>query len=214
MSIAICVTANTLAWGPPIIYFFSLWPQIYTNWKTKSAEGLSHRMLYLLAFGSCMSMLYEWFMCLPLAFRIMRPFSLTAVALVIAQAFLYTSKPQIRRYILLSYAILIGCVAVLGCVGFMYPTQVGHLVGWIAALVYAFYPIPQVVKNFKRKSTQGLNFAFLTMVFFGNLIEMTAAMLFNLPMQSMVHGLRGMLYYSLFCYQFVLYSDRTHADKH
>ena len=211
MSFAICLTAQFFAWSPLVLYFVSLLPQIYTNWRQGSADGVSHRMVFLLITGSLSSLLYEQLLGLPLAYRIVRPFLVVMSCTVAFQGYYYTTKSDLRRNMILSYTILLGVFLCAAIAGFFQPQVVGGAIGWFAALIYAIYPLPQVYKNYQRASTTGLNFGFLTLVFVGNLIEMTAAMLFRLPMQSMVHGIRGMLYYSVFCYQFVIYSDREES---
>ena len=195
-----------LAWVPALVYFSAPWMQVIKNFFRGTARAVSHRMLFVAAIGSVSKLLYNYFLWLPFAYRFMRPFTLLALGVLVWQSYRYTESAVTQRRTVLAYMSLALFVASLILCGIWMPSFIGHGAGWISFIALSVYQAPQVWKNYTRKSVEGLSFAYLTLLCVGAILEIVVAVIMGLPVQSVLNGLRGILYYSIFCYQFVHYS--------
>jgi len=209
----VCITPEQLAWGPVVIYFLAGWAQIFKNWQNHSARAVSYHMVFLSMTGNFSKMLYNYFLDLPLAYRLMRPLILVVVAVLMVQGYVYAENKSIKRNMLVRYGVLFSFCWLFMGLGYYYPIGIGNLSGWISIIALSVYQIPQVVKNYRRQSVRGLSFVYLSMLCVGAVLEFSVGFLLVLPVQSILNGLRGVSYYLVFCYQFWLYGDRAESRK-
>lgn len=198
-----------LAWIPALVYFSAPWMQALKNFFRGSAGAVSHRMLFVAAIGSVSKLLYNFFLWLPFAYRCVRPFTLAALLVLVVQSYWYAETPQLKRRIAFAYTALASVTAGLILWGIWMPGFIGHGAGWVSCAALSVYQAPQVWKNYTRKSVEGLSFAYLTLLCVGATLEIVVALIMGLPIQSVLNGLRGIAYYTVFCYQFVYYSKES-----
>ena len=189
------------------------WAQIIRNMQAGNAGGLSRRSVFLIAAGLSCTVLYNFFMNLPLAYRVMHPLILSSWLVLAWQEYHYSATRQIRRHIRIAYS----CLAVLFIIIFAWgqtdQLYVGTLVGWGAALFLGVFQIPQVLKNESRSSVSGLSFTYLTILCAGSSVELAIAYWRLLPLQSVLNAVRGISFYLIFVYQFARYYKKPTQQK-
>lgn len=194
-------------WLPFSIYYIAGIPQIITNYRSESTAGLSYRMVFFDYTGNLTTTIYTYLLGLPLACKVMEPLCVLNIGILVYQGYLYTRDGSIKRNILLAYTALHAFCVVMIVVGYWYHHEIGNLMGWLSLLVQTFTQLPQVLKNRRRRSVQGLSFAYVNLFGLACTLEMLIAWMMGLPMQSFLNGLRGVCYYTVFCCQFYRYRD-------
>jgi len=188
-----------------IIFSAALLPQIIMNYLNKSAKGVSRSMVFLAVASNNLYMIYAFFMGLPLLDKVSLPFRLLMLMIVMLQGFYSETDTDVRNQIMTSYVLWFVFVFSLFGLGHFYPYRVGNFAGWFCMGIRFVYQIPQVMKNYQRKSVAGLSFAYLSLNGLGSSLELVAAMLLGMPTQSWLGAIRGLVMYGIFCGQFVLY---------
>lgn len=199
---------SLIAWVPVIFFFIGPWAQIIRNYKAKDTGGLSHRSVFLVASGLSCIVLYNFFMWLPLAYRVMHPLILSTWLVLAWQEYIYRANKQLRRRMRIAYGALAVAMPTIFMWGQTDPLRFGMIMGWSAALLLATFQIPQVLKNSQNKSVKGLSYLYLSILSLGSFVEMCIAFWLMLPLQSVLNGVRGVSFYIIFVYQYLRYRPR------
>lgn len=194
-----------LAWLPFCIYYVAGVPQILTNYKNRSADGLSFRMVFFDYTGAFSTTIYTFLLGLPFACRVMEPLCALNIGILALQGYVYARKKEVRQNIIVSYLLLHAFCVSMWTFGIWRPFLVGNIMGWISIVVQCFTQLPQVIKNHRRRSVQGLSFLYMTLLGIAGCLEMIVAYLLKMPMQSFLNGMRGVLYYMVLGTQFYRY---------
>ena len=200
------LTAATLSWIPTTLFVLAALPQAWTNLRLRSVAGLSMIMVFI-RFSTLLLYLSYIMLCgLPIAYRIMMTLYTLTFSIVAVQGYRY-SDDCTRHRLRLGYGAALGIVA-LGWLGSLwYAYEAGYVLGTIAVIVSTFIDLPQVIKNYQRKSTHGFSFYFASCIGLGAVIELGIALWFGLPMPTVVSAARATLYYLMFCGQFLVYGN-------
>ena len=183
-------------------FWIGLVPQIIKNFNQKSASGISSLMLFGYFNGYLAMTYYSYCLDLPLAYKIITPLSLATVSVMLAQYFFYDGKFNLIIYYLIS--ILIGMSFIpIAC---KHTNFVGNLFGWISMSIWMTYQIPQIAKIYSTKSVVGFSFFLIMVNGLGNISEVVLASILGLPIQSVISGIRGMVFASILMMQFFLYN--------
>ncbi len=166
---------------------------------------MSQSMVFMAVASNNLYMMYAFFMCLPLLDKISLPFRLLMLMILMLQGFYSEKDTNTRNQITTSYVLWFVFVISLFGLGYYYPYRVGNFAGWFSFGIRLVYQIPQVVKNYKRKSVKGLSFAYLSLNGLGAFLELMAAIIVGMPVQSWLGAVRGLVMYGVFCMQFVIY---------
>lgn len=200
--------------SPSSIASFSLWivnavyacgiiPQIVLNYRLKTVSGVSDLMLWGYIAAYITQIMYIFALNLVLPYKVLVPFGAFLIVLVIAQRFYYDRSYS--RYLIFSYgALALASIAALPLCYF-FPHLVGHIMGWIAVVLWSVYQIPQGVKMFFEKSTHGFSFWFATMMAIGVSVELVSAFVIGLPWQTIFIAGRGLIGYAIFCLEFIAF---------
>lgn len=196
---------NISTWIVKLLFFVGLLPQIYINYKLRSTSGMSDWMLLGYFNGYLLTTFYVFCLDLPPSYKLMVPLSLFAVFLLVIQRFSYDKDRQgsIRYYVV---SIAFAMIALV--LAFKHPTFVGHLSGWLAVGIWTLYQIPQVAKIYHEKSVVGYSFLLVTAIGLGNFAEVITAYVLDLPGQTIVSSLRGIIIYLIFLVEFIVYRRR------
>lgn len=206
------ITPELISWVPVSLFFLGPWAQIIRNRQAQSTEGVSYRAVFLVVSGLSCTVLYNIFMHMPLAYRIMHPLVLCTWLIIAMQEYWYGTDKHIHRNMKIGYSCLaVAFIAVLVW-GQTYPLRAGAAMGWSLAVLMAIFQIPQVVKNVRRKSVEGLSFTYLSILALGSTIELCVAYWRLLPLQSVLNATRGICFYFMFVYQFVLFGSKKKDD--
>lgn len=210
MDISNLLKPDFLVWLAQILYFSCFIPQIIVNYKLKSGKGLND--LFLLAYINTLIPLIFYSQCLglPLAYKCMYPLQTLATIVLIAQRLYYDSFQESKYYYFL-YIANITLPLFLIPYALTHCTITGHITGWIFFTVGIFNQAPLVVKIIQTRSVQGISFNFLLIGGIAGIIESYVALTLALPIQTILGALRVVLFFAIFCIQFLLYKNNTHA---
>jgi hypothetical protein len=189
-------------WFINILFWAGFIPQIILNFRLKTTKGISDLML-LAFFNGYITYNYYVFCCdLPMAYKILSPISLVTVIVMLVQRFMYDKNSKKLFMIYVANSIL----AMLFIPYALSKTLlVGDIMGWISAMIWFVFPVPQIVKIFMDRSVVGFSFMLVTLVGFGDILNSIIAIALQLPTQTLFNGLRGILVYLIFCLQFFLF---------
>ena len=192
---SICVWCMNIGYAAAII------PQVVLNYRLKTTSGLSD--FYLLGYfiGYVNFLLYAYGLNFSLAYKMVMPFTLSIISLMIFQRFLYKEVCSVKLYIL-SFSFL----AAVTLAFLHYPVVIGKIAGWVAMITFSIYQFPQVLRLYKAKSVYGFSFFLISVIGIGNCLEFIISWALSWPLQSQLIALRGLVYYAIFCVQFWLYS--------
>ncbi len=194
-----------IPWICEFAFFLGLLPQIFLNYKIKSASGISD--LYLVGYftGYFINIFYVYGCDFPLSYKVFVPLCLLAVVFLIFQKFLYSNLWHNVRALKLYFTDFI-ILFLLVPLMFYFPQIVGHVSGWLLIIIWTLYQFPQIFSIYRKKSVRGFSFMLVTLIGLGNLVEFIVAIVLDLPMQTFLISFRGMLIYLIFCLEFWWYS--------
>lgn len=202
---------RALLWVAYVLYVFCFIPQVFTNIERKSTAGLSNTTIFIYFYGYLIEILYAFFLGLPLALKVMIPVGAAVAGTLVVQRLYYDPGPQHRHRVFAIYGTAMGSVGALMLLGQWYPFFTGNLAGWIGTIMWLVYQIPQVVKVQQAKSVEGFNFLFIVIAIIGAVIEIAAGIIIPLPPQAVFNGSRGLLFCSIFIWQFWMYGKPSKA---
>ncbi|MCB9493749.1 MAG: PQ-loop repeat-containing protein [Epsilonproteobacteria bacterium] len=199
---------NYCIWICWAFYVACFFPQITTNLKLRSAAGLCDFFLLGL-FNGYWTTLYFVFGCgLPTAYKVFVPLGLLAITTMIAQR-LYFDWAAIESSKRRLYGLSFLCPILFLPAMYQSPYQWGMIIGWVNVIVASVNQIPQVVKIFRTRSVSGFSLGFVLITGIAACIELSTALFLELPVQSMLCGLRGIAVCLIFCLQFALFRKNT-----
>jgi uncharacterized protein with PQ loop repeat len=204
MNIDNSVLTFLIVWIVNLSFIVAVAPQIYLNYKRKSAKGLSDLFLAAYLSGYTFNFLYSFALNLEFPYKVRGILAMLAAAYMVYQRFIYNWKDMnnFQKHIHIS---TISFLIISSIFVFIFPIKGGHFSGWLLVFIWAIYQLPQIFKIHKNKSVVGLSFLFFTLVCLGNLLELSAAIILSLPPQSYVIAINGILVYFIFVYQFYKY---------
>ncbi len=206
--------ANMAIWIVYIISSVGFVSQIMLNYKVKSTIGLSNTYITIYFFGYAVQLLYVFCLNLPIAYRVMVPVSFLFVIILVFQCFFYNKHKIVSRQIRL-YCVNFGVLFILFVLIVLaidFPNQIGHLAGWISVVIWTVYQLPQIFKIYSKKSVIGFSFAFVLCGGFQNLLEIMAVLVLEVPLQSIIIALRGLIFFAIFCFQFWIYRKKVKLE--
>lgn len=194
-----------MLWVAYVLYVGCFIPQVVTNHRRQSTDGLSNTTIFIYFFGYLIEILYAFFLNLPLALKVMIPLgALVAFALVV-QRLCYDPSPQHRWKVITLYSGVVTAFLLTAWWGQSHPYLVGHVCGWVGSFCWFAYQIPQVYKVHSRRSVEGFNYWFVIIASIGAIIEIAAAIIIPLPAQGLFNGSRGLFFNMILTYQFYKY---------
>ena len=195
---------TALFWLIQIIYAANFIPQIWLNYRLKSLRGLSD--LYLMAFLCAYIGELFYFYCLdfPTAYKAMIFVFLAEILIMTYQRFLYGGSTP-KKYLAIAYGIIALITTSIIPLALQQPCTIGNAAGWFMVSIWSVYQIPQVIKNYARKSVKGFSFLSATLIACGALLELSLALITHLPIQTVFKTSRSILVYLIFCGQFYWY---------
>lgn len=198
------IVIHTLMWCAHVGYLVCFFPQMWTNFKTKSGTGMSELLLIGYLNMYLFVLFYVFCMNLPLAYKIMVPLQAFSTVILILQRLLYDQGPWVNR-LRIFYALNIGVFLFFIPRALQDPLSLGHLFGWLFFAFALVNQLPQVVKIYQEKSVAGFSFLFVLFTGLAGICETIVAFASYLPMQTKVSAIRVVCIFMIFCTQFLLY---------
>lgn len=201
---------NILIWVAQFLYTICYIPQIAINYKLKTGKGLSD--LFLLAYLNMFITLLFYAFCtgLPPAYKFFYPLQTAAMLVIIFQRLWYDNTSSAKAYWLM-YAINIAIPLVLIPYAAGNCNVVGQVTGWTFFIISIISQLPLVIKIYSTKSVQGISFAFLLITGIAGMVEFYVALKLGLPIQTVLGASRVILFFIIFCIQFLLYKNKINA---
>jgi hypothetical protein len=151
--------------------------------------------------------LYVYLLNQPLAPKVMFPIGTTVAAVMALQCIAY-DKRRSRRHLFLGRLLLAtGALVFAATIGLYYPYATGAFLGWMAAMLWFGYQIPQVLDFHRRQCVKGYSMATNLLLMVGSTAETIAAIGLGLPPQTLCNGVRSIVFGFIFVYQFSLHHD-------
>lgn len=179
-------------WGVQIFYASSFIPQIITNYKRKSSDKISAIMLFCVLNAVGCAILYAYLLALPLAFKIILPLQAILILILILQKFHYDERPNNRAWHILGFNLIGFFIAAF--LSLFDRVTMGAFFGWISFALSIFTQVPQIIKFYHKKSTEGFNILFILFVLIAALLELNAAFFIHLPPQTIFGAVKGILF--------------------
>ena len=204
--------AELLIWFPPLINIFALSCQVSLSARLRSVQGVSSYMLMLRYIALSVQILYLYFLHMPFGYRVMIiPQALLIVAMMFQQV--YYAKSSFSKW---SFAGLWGMV-VLGWFGAITAGQynphfVGHASGWLMAFIGTVTQLPQIVRNWRRKSVKGYSRPYVIFSITAYAFDLTLATILGVPIQTHVTYIRAISYRCIELMQFHWYGAKKEAE--
>ncbi len=205
--------AEYFAWVPMVLFCAAPLAQVYLNWLKRSTKSISQWTVFLGLSGLLCSLLYDYFMWLPFAYRMMHPLILLAWTTLALQEFWYSGRVFVRSSLMYAYAFLFVCISGALFWGQYYPLEVGVATGWLFTVLYAIFQVPQIIKNQQSRSVEGLSFWYVSMMGCASLADLGIAYWRLLPLPSVLNAVRGLLVYTIFVYQFASFSIHKKVSR-
>ncbi len=195
--------AQSIIWIAHSLFCAALLPQIRLNYKLKSTKGLSDLLLIGYLNGYISYLYYSYLLDFPFAYKVMVPFAMFLTLIIAFQRFLYASYTVKKdKYLLAFYILNISVAIAIIPLVLQYQVEFGYFFGWAMMFIWATYQIPQVWKVFVDKSVYGFSFSLVSLVAFGDLIELIVALILGFPVPTLLNDFRGILIYIIFLFQF------------
>jgi uncharacterized protein with PQ loop repeat len=191
-------------WVAQLFYFICFVPQIITNFRVKSGTGVSD-LLLAFYFNAYLFLLYYIFgLNLPIAYQIMVPLQTLATVTLIVQRIYYAEKQESKRLLRLYLINTAVFVAILPF-ALHNPLSIAETFGWCSFFAAFASQVPQVVKIHRQKNVAGFSFGFVLFLGLAAFIELTAAIIASLPVQTLCGALRGLIIAGIMSLQFRRY---------
>ena len=201
--------AQILIWFPPAINFVGMCFQVQKNSQLRSAVGMSNVFMMLRYLTACAQILYLYFLDLPFAYRVMILPQWVLLAVLVWQQIYYAETHHEGHWLTgttISLTVVWIYCMYLGVAG--YGTVVGEWSGWLMVFLGAIVQLPQIYRNYRRKSTHGYSLGYVCFSLVAYSFDWTLAAIIGVPIQTHVAYTRAMSYRLFELGQFYMYKKK------
>ena len=202
------IAARHFTWVPLLLYVIAIIPQVVLSYRTKSAKGVSQSMVFLRFAAMSIYTVYLQLCQLTLAHRVMMPVYMCMVGFLVYQGYHYENNERRIYWMRISYSALAFFLLASCTMAYWYPWTIGFFLGTVGMSLAWLTDLPQVYKNWQRKSTEGFSFFFPSVIGVGATIEFMLAIYIGLPLPTILNTFRAITYYLVYCVQFGLYREQ------
>lgn len=160
MSINIDIASNVLSIISLVFYSIVYFPQFYTIFKNKSSEGVSIYMVIIWNQADVLSLIATILLQLPVSLVIIGWYHMIIGTIMTIYVLGYKHNKTKRDVIIVSLIIITNILApVFSTIYASYSSTeiIGSIISWITMCMYIIGRFPQLVLNFKNKSTKDLS---------------------------------------------------------
>ncbi|KAI9257609.1 PQ loop repeat-domain-containing protein [Sporodiniella umbellata] len=185
-----------------LVWIFVFLPQLYENYHRKSGEGLSLVFLYIWLAGDIFSMIGVMLEKLMMTMFLLSLWYTVADACLIWQVIYYKNVTHYQKlkqdeneqttsvpvfWMNFAFFFIVSALSLLSCY-FYYSESfstssstwyngLSQWMGWISTVLYMGSRLPQIIKNWRHQSTEGLSFGMFACALLGNILSTLAIFL-------------------------------------
>ena len=191
------------------IYFVWFLPQLWMNFKRKHTDGLSLWMHGLLLLGYSADLLYGFGRHMQWQYRMV---TIVGLICLFVQHFQFgrygvKTKAFILNYLFLSLlTIIVFSYAILNFTLLHHHKNYYDTAGFVSDVCWMTYLLPQIIKNFRQKSTKGLSTWFIILSIVLSLLDITSTFALHWDWPSILSECITLVKKSILIFQVVYYS--------
>lgn len=194
-----------------IIYIIWFLPQLWMNYQRKSTQGLSLWMHGLLFLGYSADLLYGFGRHMPWQYRLVTLSGLFFLFLQHLQFAKYGLRTQIEKmnYAVLSFFVMIFLLfAIFNFAVTQHTKAYYDTVGYFEDVCFWLYAFPQMIKNFRQKSTAGLSSWFVIFAVVLSGLDLISALTLHWDLPSILNPAVEIFKKSILVFQIFYYTQR------
>ncbi len=195
-----------------IIYFIWFLPQIYLNFQRKSIHGFSLWMHGLLLLGYTADLLYGFGRHMQWQYRAVTIVGLFCLLIQHAQFFRYGCKTITEKWNfgVLTSLFFVGIIyAIVNFVFLHHSKQYYDFSGFVSDLCWMTYVLPQIIKNFREHSTEGLSVWFVMLSVILSMLDITSTLALHWDWPSVLSEGITLLKKTVLVFQMIYYRPRA-----
>lgn len=197
--------AEDILWVIHSFNIFGFLSQVYENQVRRSTAGFSFWSLWLWHVSAQALIMYAYFLVLPLPMRVMIPLEAICVALLVVQESWFAVTSEFRRRVTLWHGLVMCGSSIFWYIGLYAPEFVGMMMGWVCFLALSSSQLPQVVRNWRRKSVVGFSLPFLMFSTISSIVYTWSCYVLGLPVPSWANAVRALALRAFLWWQVVTY---------
>lgn len=193
------------------IYLIWFLPQLWLNFKRKNTDGLSLWMHGLLLLGYSADLLYGFGRHMQWQYRVVTIVGLLCLVVQHIQfaRFGLHSRSIKNNYIALTILVaLVFMYAVLNFTWLHHDKKYYDMAGFISDSCWMTFLFPQMIKNFKLKSTMGLSHGFVELAILLSILDLISALMLHWDLPSLVNPMVSLLKKSILGLQVLYYRKK------
>lgn len=200
-----------------VVYIIWFLPQIFENFQRKSTQGLSLWMHGLLLLGYSADLLYGFGRHMQWQYRMVTIIGLLCLFVQHMQFARYSLKTNAEKwnfYVLTLLTIVVFSYAVLNFTVLQHGKKYYDIAGFISDACWATYMFPQIIKNFRLKSTRGLSIGFVAISIVLSFLDITSTFALHWDWPSIFSECVTLIKKSILVFQIVYYTRAPNLQKH
>ena len=194
-----------------LVYIVWFLPQLWLNFKRKNTDGLSLWMHGLLLLGYSADLLYGFGRHMQWQYRMVTIIGLFCLFVQHIQfaRFGLHSRAIKNNFIFLSVlVVIVFSYAIFNFTFLQHGKQYYDIAGFVSDGCWMTFLFPQMVKNFRLKSTVGLSNGFVELAILLSFLDMTSALLLHWDLPSLVNPCVSLLKKSVLAFQIAYYRKK------
>jgi len=198
-----------------LIYFIWFVPQLILNFKRKTTSGLSIWMHAILFLGYLADLMYGFGQHLPIQYRLVTMVGLVSLCLEHYQFGRYGLKQHRDKLVYTGLTVFFSILFIFVIINLFIDTHSNayyNVAGFVSSFCWFAFVWPQVIKNFKHKSTRGLSTKFVALAVATGVLDTITAYALNWPLPSKISAPIGLVQKSLLLSQCFYYDRKTKAE--
>lgn len=194
------------------LYVIWFLPQLWLNFQRKNTDGLSLWMHGLLFLGYSADFLYGFGRHMPWQYRVVTVTGLLCLSVEHFQFMRFGLYDRLSRLTFLFFTtliLLLVAYAFSNVFFFAHQKKYYDVAGFVSNACWATYLFPQMIKNFRLRSTNGLSIGFVEIAVLLSLLDLTSAIVLKWDLPSLINPFIGLFKKSVLVFQVVWYRSRA-----
>lgn len=195
-------------------FFYIIWflPQLWLNFKRKDTEGLSYWMHGLLFVGYSCDLMYGFGVHMQWQYRFSTIWGLACLCIQHFQIGRYGLHRRTEKWTYIAISTIVTLVILLAFMTLRFTHESKGFYNWmgmLSNLCWLTYFLPQIIRNYIHKSTQGLSVWFVIVSILMSVCDVTSALMLNWDWPSLVGVPIDLTKKGIVLFQLYYYRKRT-----